>query len=340
MARRQSTPRANRYKKNGKGGFALAVFLVFVCALMVGGYLLHYYQQQRTNKASSRPETSQSQPAQQTSPKLVHPSPTTPQPTVIPTTPTRDTTKPDYSHNNDIQPTRRQLPQPVIKPVSGKAELAIIIDDMGSSLQEARSLAGIGVPITFAIIPGLRHDREVAHYATGQGIEIMVHMPMQSREYPQRRLEANGLLLEQSDEELRSRVLDYLNILPHAVGANNHMGSGFTEHPDKMRVVLKLLKEKGLFYVDSITTPKTTGLKVAAEFRLPASRRDVFLDNEQKEEYIRGQLEQAVARARKNGHAIAICHPHPTTISTLTKTLPELQSNGVTLVKITKLVAK
>ncbi|MDD2501315.1 MAG: divergent polysaccharide deacetylase family protein [Geobacter sp.] len=339
MALRQSSPRANRYKKNGKGGFALAVFLVFVCALMVGGYLLHYYQQQRNNKISSRTDTFQSQPTQHTSPKPVHLPPTTPQPTAITTTSTRDTARPDYSHNNDIQPTQ-QLPQPVIKPVSGKAELAIIIDDMGSSLQEARSLAGIGVPITFAIIPGLRHDREVAHYATGQGIEIMIHMPMQSREYPQRRLEANGLLLEQSDEELRSRVLDYLNALPQAVGANNHMGSGFTEHPDKMRVVLKLLKEKGLFYVDSITTPKTTGLKVAAECRLPASRRDVFLDNEQKEEYIRGQLEQAVARARKNGHAIAICHPHPTTISTLTKTLPELQSKGVTLVKITKLVAK
>lgn len=336
MALRQSSPRANRYKKNGKGGFALAVFLVFVCLLMVGGYLLHYYQQQRNNKASSKPQASQSQPAQQTSPKPVHPSPTT---TAIPATPTRNTTKPDYSNNNDIQPTQQQS-QPIIKPVSGKAELAIIIDDMGNSLQEARSLAGIGVPITFAIIPGLRHDREVAHYATGQGIEIMIHMPMQSKEYPQRRLEANGLLLEQSDDELRSRVLDYLNTLPQAVGANNHMGSGFTEHPDKMRVVLKLLKEKGLFYIDSITTPKTTGLKVAAELRLPASRRDVFLDNEQNEEYIRGQLEQAVARARKSGHAIAICHPHPATISTLTKTLPELQSKGVTLVKITKLVAK
>ncbi|WP_300741104.1 divergent polysaccharide deacetylase family protein [Trichlorobacter sp.] len=220
------------------------------------------------------------------------------------------------------------------------AELAIIIDDMGNSLQEAHSLASIGVPVTFAIIPGLRHDREVAHYAAGQGIEIMIHMPMQSKEYPQRRLEANGLLLEQSDEELRSRMFDYLSTLPQAVGANNHMGSGFTENPDKMRVVLKILKDKGLFFVDSITTPKTTGLKVAAELKLAAARRDVFLDNEQKEEYIRGQLEQAVARARKNGHAIAICHPHPATISTLAKTLPELQAKGVKLVKITRLVTK
>lgn len=331
MALKQQSSHANRYKKNGKGGFALAVFLVAICLLMVGGYLLHYYQQQQTKAAKSQSTR------QQTTPQQIHSSSEVPK---IDTAPKRplDQPKPDYN-TGDIQPTE-QVPQPATKPLPVKAELAIIIDDMGSSLQEAHSLASIGVPVTFAIIPGLRHDREVAHYAVGQGIEIMIHMPMQSKEYPQRRLEANGLLLEQSDEELRSRMFDYLNTLPQAVGANNHMGSGFTEHPDKMRVVLKVLKDKGLFFVDSITTPKTTGLKVAAELKLAAARRDVFLDNEQKEEYIRGQLEQAVARARKNGNAIAICHPHPATISTLAKTLPELQAKGVKLVKITRLVTK
>ncbi|MCE1226201.1 MAG: divergent polysaccharide deacetylase family protein [Geobacteraceae bacterium] len=242
----------------------------------------------------------------------------------------------DY-YTGDIHP-NQLVPPPVQRPSAGKAELAIIVDDMGSSLAEARSLAGIRVPINFAIIPGLKHDRAVATYATEQGIEILVHMPMQPKEYPQRRLESNGLLLEQSDEELRNRMLSYLQILPQAVGANNHMGSGFTEHSDKMRIVLQVLKENGLFYIDSITTPKTTGLKVAAELKVSSAKRDVFLDNEQNEGYIRGQLDQAVVRARKNGRAIAICHPHPITIATLAKALPELQSKGVKLVKITRLV--
>ena len=62
--------------------------------------------------------------------------------------------------------------------------LAIIIDDMGTSMQEARSLAGIGVPLTFSIIPGLRYYREVAEFATSNGIETMIHIPMQSKEWP------------------------------------------------------------------------------------------------------------------------------------------------------------
>lgn len=335
MSLKQPSSRANRFKKNGKGGFVLAVFLVAICLLMIGGYWLHHYQQKHTAKVQKPTPI-----PQQTAPQSVHSSATAITPPPVVTVKPVEQLKPAQSdyYTGDIHPNRLVSPPAHRPPDGNKAELAIIVDDMGSSLAEARSLAGIGLPINFAIIPGLKYDRAVATYATEQGIEILVHMPMQSKEYPRRRLESNGLLLEQSDEELRNRMLGYLQILPQAVGANNHMGSAFTEHSDKMRVVLKVLKEKGLFYVDSITTPKTMGLKVAAELKLSSARRDVFLDNEQNEGYIRGQLDQAVVRARKTGRAIAICHPHPATIATLAKVLPELQLKGVKLVKITSLV--
>lgn len=328
MPLKQQKPRPNRYKKSGKGGFVLAAFLVCCCLLVVGGYLLHRYQQQRPAAQLNLPEQKQQivrQPVQQkphsSSQKM---------PAVIEAVPP---VKQDY-YTGDIQ---TQTPAPQRKNTA-TSELAIIIDDMGSSLQEAQALAAIGVPINFAVIPGLRHYHEVAEYATSKGIEILIHMPMQSKEYPRRRLEANGLLLEYSDEELRSRLLGYLEVLPNAVGANNHMGSGFTENEDKMRVVLQVLKENKLFFLDSITTPQTVGPKVAAELKMRHARRDVFLDNEQNEQYIRGQLAQAVERARKTGRAIAICHPHPVTIATLSKALPELRSKGVKLVAITRLV--
>jgi len=329
VALKHPTPRTNRYKKRGKGGFVLAVFLVCCCLLVLGGYVLHRYQQTTTPAIQKQMFVRQQQSVQQS----VHSSSKTDPLIVDPVPPIKQ----DY-YTGDIHPTQIVSPQPARRSASGKAELAILVDDMGSSLQEARSLAEIGVPISFAIIPGLRYFREVADYATNHEIEILLHMPMQPKEYPRRRLEVNGMLLEQSDEELSNRLLGYLELLPQAVGANNHMGSGFTENPDKMRVVLTVLKEKGLFFLDSITTPMTSGPRVAAELKMRSARRDVFLDNEHTEGYIRGQLAQAVARAQKNGHAIAICHPHATTIATLSKALPELRSQGITLVRVSQLV--
>jgi len=220
----------------------------------------------------------------------------------------------------------------------GTGQLAIIIDDMGSSMQEARSLAGIGVPLTFSIIPGLHKCREVAAFAASNGIETMIHIPMQSKEWPERRLEASGLLVSMDDAAISERLEDFMRTLPGAVGANNHMGSEFTEHEDKMRVVLNMLKGRGLFFVDSVTSPGTVGMRVARELDMKTGRRSVFLDNEQDGAYIRGQLNQAVRLAKKTGGVIAICHPHPATIRTLEAALPGLARQGITLVPASELV--
>lgn len=220
----------------------------------------------------------------------------------------------------------------------GTGTLAVIIDDMGKGLSEARALMDIGVPLTFAIIPGLPKVRRVAEEARQRGIEVIVHLPMEPKGYPERRLEANGLLLSQSDDEIAGRVNSYLNEIPQAVGANNHMGSGFTEHRQKMAVVMGVLKERGLFFVDSKTSPVSVGDTVAREARVRAAVRNVFLDNIQESGYITKQLRQAASIARKRGSAIAICHPHPATIQTLAVELPRLRDEGITFVPVSMLV--
>lgn len=221
---------------------------------------------------------------------------------------------------------------------SGAGTLAVIIDDMGKGVREARALMDIGVPVTFAVIPGLPKVRQVAEEARRRETEVMIHMPMEPKGYPERRLEENGLLLGQSNEEITSRLNGYLRELPEAVGANNHMGSGFTESRDKMAVVLGILRDKGLFFVDSKTSPVSVGYDVAREMGVRAGVRNVFLDNIQDVGYISKQLAQAAAIARKRGSAIAICHPHPATIQALSAEMPRLRDEGITFVPVSRLV--
>lgn len=326
MPQKPRQPRTNRYKQqNGKGATALAVFLVLLLFVLVGSYYFLSWQQKE-------PPVVKLQPAGAAAPRPAQVFSST-APDDLPR-PIKEA-GPDWEHYTDDA-----VPAPVapLLRTKGSAELAIIVDDMGSSLQEIRSLTAIGVPLSYAVIPGLRHDGEVAAFAVGQGGEVLVHMPMQSKEYPQRRLEANGLLLDHDERQLQTLLEGYFERIPQAVGANNHTGSAFTEDVARMRVVLGQLKQRGMFFVDSVTTSATVGPRVAADLQLKTARRDVFLDNEQDETYIRGQLDKAVARAGKTGRAIAICHPHPTTIATLAKTLPGLKQQGITLVPVSKLV--
>lgn len=309
--------RRNRRKKSPDGRRNAALALLVLIIMVVGAYLI------------ARPRTQATPPAQ-------FPPPITVSPRLEPRKPTQAITS---SASQENQKTEEQDKEPasvtpaphLVSPGARKAKLSIIIDDMGNSMQEARSLAAIGVPLTFAIIPGLAHVREVAAFAASRNIETMIHLPMQSKGWPQRRLEPNGLLVSMDDQAIASRMDEFFRLVPGASGANNHMGSEFTEHEEKMRPVLTALKQKGFFFIDSVTTPHSVGYRMAREMGIRSARRNVFLDNEQNRDYINGQLRQAVAMASKHGSAIAICHPHPATISALAAFLPTLKQQGVTL---------
>jgi len=317
-------PNHNKSSKKPGGSRFAALAILAVIILAVGGYLLN----RPTGKVPS-PLSPTVQQAPATPPQ------TRPLPPVARNYSAPDKTPPPHYPQASTVPTDLT---PTATLPGGTGQLAIIIDDMGSSMQEARSLAGIGVPLTFSIIPGLHKYREVAAFASSGGIETMIHIPMQSKGWPERRLESNGLLVSMDDAAISERLEDFMRALPRAVGANNHMGSEFTEHEDKMRVVLNMLKGRGLYYVDSVTSPGTVGMRLAQELDMKTGRRSVFLDNEQDGAYIRGQLNQAVRLAKKTGGVIAICHPHPATIRTLAAALPGLATQGITLVPASELV--
>ena len=235
--------------------------------------------------------------------------------------------------------TSRSEATPPRKPKKvGKGTVAIIVDDMGSSLHEAETLLAMDVPLTFSIIPGLAKGRAVAEAAHRKGCEVMVHIPMEPKEYLQKPFEKNGLLLAQSDDEIQKRVEGFLGSIPHAVGANNHMGSRFTEDRRKMLIVLKVLKAKGLYFVDSKTSPASVGDSVARELGVSVASRNVFLDNEQDVAAIRAQLNKLAELARKSGSAIGICHPHKTTLQALADALPALKNEGINFVYASALV--
>ena len=223
-----------------------------------------------------------------------------------------------------------------IKP--GHGVVAIIVDDMGNSKHEAELLLEIGVPLTFAIIPGLANVREVAESAHRNGREVIVHIPMEPKGVQGKPFEKNGLLLNMGDESIKKRLREYIDSVPYAIGANNHMGSRFTEDRGKMRIVLSLLKEKRMFFIDSKTTPASVGDGLASEMGVPTASRTVFLDNEEDIGAIKTQIDKLAGIARKTGGAIGICHPHKATIKALSTTLPVLMSEGITLVYASELV--
>jgi len=101
---------------------------------------------------------------------------------------------------------------------------------------------------------------------------------------------------------------------------------------------LHILKDQGLFFVDSRTTADSVAIAEAERMEIAHAERDLFLDNDINEEAIRRQIRKLIDIAKEQGSAIGICHPHPETCAALKKEVPSFVAAGVKLVAVSALI--
>lgn len=234
---------------------------------------------------------------------------------------------------------KAEVPPEEEPPVSKhKGTLAIVIDDMGAHLDTARTIAAIDPHITFAVMPHESQSSAVVREMAQKGHDVILHLPMEPRDLAHNNPGKGALLISMTADDIRKIIENDLKLVPGVKGVNNHMGSRFTEDREDMKIVMGELKKRKLFFLDSRTSPRSVGYETARGMGLRSASRDVFLDNTVSEEHSRKQLKQAAELARKKGHAIAIGHPHPSTIKVLQEMVPQLRKQGVEIVGVSRLM--
>ncbi len=216
--------------------------------------------------------------------------------------------------------------------------IAIIIDDIGHAASAGRRAIALPGPVAMSVLPHTPHGRSLAVEAHARGKEVMLHLPLQA-ESSNQYLGPGAILLDTTREEFAEVMLRNLAAVPHASGVNNHMGSLLTRHPGHMAWLMEEIKRHdGLFFVDSRTTRHSVALALAEESGVPAARRDVFLDNDPDPVRVAAQFDRLTRLALRDGAAIGIGHPHPSTMSLLEDMLPRIQRSGVRLVRVRDLI--
>ncbi len=193
--------------------------------------------------------------------------------------------------------------------------LVLVIDDVGLDVDAAQRVLALPVPLTVAILPYADAAAPIAALARQSAHDVLLHMPMEPVGLADPG--PNALRLGLSDIDLQARMRWAMAQVPGAIGLNNHMGSRFTADPRAMRVALSAVSHDSPVFLDSLTTANSRGGAVAAGLGLRTLQRDIFLDHELDADAIRARLEEAAQRARENGHAVMIGHPHDLTLDIL-----------------------
>jgi polysaccharide deacetylase 2 family uncharacterized protein YibQ len=237
-----------------------------------------------------------------------------------------------FTHRLKLVGDGMPLPERLARP-----RIGIIIDDLGYDSSLAHAFMALDIPLTLSVLPFTPNSRAIAQRARYAGCETMLHLPMEPIGYPSVN-PGDGVLLISMDKETILEVLnDDLKQTPFVAGANNHMGSRFTENAEKMAIVLEELKKQDLYFVDSRTNSGSVAFKKAQEMALRAAKRDIFLDNDLSENALKIQMERLLSLARHKGRAIGIGHPHQETLGLLKK-YQSVLTDETELVPISRLV--
>lgn len=205
----------------------------------------------------------------------------------------------------------------------------LIIDDLGGDKEAIDKLLRIKQPLNLAVLPHLSHSRYAARAAYRGGKDVILHLPMEpkySSGYTADDAGEGVLLLGFSIDQIREELRRNIMAVPNVAGVNNHMGSKFMENEEPVRTVMKELKARDLYFVDSLTTSNSRGYSVAKQLGVKTLKRDVFIDQSGRgREYTIEQLDRLVRIAEKNGMAVGIGHPYPETIDVLAEYMPKVE---------------
>lgn len=237
-------------------------------------------------------------------------------------------------------PEKEEAPPPAPpRPPATEKIIAIVIDDMGDSLEAIQEICALHVPLTISVLPQSPYATETAQTAHDHNLEVMLHLPGESLNHQEGNPAPSTIIRsDMGPEEIRAFVLDSLRRVPFVSGVNNHMGSKITQEQEVMAPILGVLKEKGLFFLDSRTGDRSIAYDLAHKMGLRSTYRNVFLDSKVGVDYSRKRLIELFKLAQKKGRAVGIGHPFPETLQALRENLSLQRKYGVKLVFASQII--
>ena len=223
--------------------------------------------------------------------------------------------------------------------------IAIVIDDFGSEDRTGvDDILSLNIPLTCAIMPGMKNSSSDAETAYSLGHEVILHMPMEaSVKLPDSWYGPKVIRNYFSKEQAVSLLDECLKSIPHAVGVNIHMGTGISRNKELLSAMMNYLKDKNMYFLDSKTVEDSMCPVSANETGMSLLVRDVFIENHNDHSlaFTTKSMQNAKTIAKEKGYAIVIGHVGPeggiNTISAIKNSIDEFRKEGIKFVKLSEI---
>jgi len=237
---------------------------------------------------------------------------------------------PRYANLTDI---KRDAGTPA--PAPNATKVAFIVDGLGLS-QSATDAAINKLPpeVTLAFSPYARDLKKWMEKAKEKGHEVLIEVPMESKQFPAEDPGPLGLLTSAEAKENEERLDTILKEATNAIGVLDTMGSKFRESGEHINPVFSKLKQANLFYVQG-----TPGVRVG-EPGIPTAVADVVLDERPFRAAVDARLDYAERIAKYQGSAVVSMGAKPVNFERMVLWIEQAQKKGIVLAPISQVLIK
>jgi len=170
--------------------------------------------------------------------------------------------------------------------------------------------------------------------ARAAGHEILLSVPMEPAKFPAVDPGPRALLTALSPQENMARLHWALSRMSGYVGVVDDMGSRFTEAKAMLEPVLADIKQRGLMYLDSRSSPRSVVPDIAREIGLTWASNTATIDDSANAEAIDARLAALERIAGSEGRAIGIGRALPVTLDRVRRWAGGLERRGLVLAPV------
>jgi polysaccharide deacetylase 2 family uncharacterized protein YibQ len=215
-----------------------------------------------------------------------------------------------------------------------RPRIAMLVAGLGLSASQTQAAIQLPGEVTLGFLPHAPGLLAKIAEARAAGHEVLLHVPMEPRNYPSDDPGPHALLttltpaanLERLDWSL-SRGVGY-------VGVVNRLGARFAESETDFKPVLQSIKSRGLMYLDASESTEAAALRLAERVGVPHTVIDRRIDREAARGAIDTRLAELEDIARRIGQAVGLGEPFPVTIERLGQWAAGLSARGIELAPI------
>ena len=215
---------------------------------------------------------------------------------------------------------------------SKAARIIVVLTDFASARSDlAEEFLDFPAPLTFAIVPSSTSAKLAGRIAKQHDKTVITLLPMEPARNIRDEYRKTRIMIDYSDNRLRSLMQASFDKVPGSAGVMNLGGIRALEDSRVMEIIYSEMQDRHAVFIEQAAPRKSIAADLASKLKIPFAEADRYIDSSATEPQARELLGRYAIESQTRGTIIICGTATENLLNVLKRDLPDLKRNGITL---------